>query len=322
MEKSTFRRMTAMLAALLLTAAAQAQNSGRPIRIVLGFPAGGGSDTVLRVIAQRLSQQLGQTVIIDNKPGGEGIIAADSVAKAPADGTTLYFGSSSALIAVPILRDGKGIPYDPFKDFTPIANMGRFSMFMVSSPAVPAKTISEFIQYTRTRPGALNYASANSVTRLAALQMLTQNRLDMTHIPYKGDAAAITDVISGRVHMMFSTGAAVQGFVKDGRLQALVTLRETRSPQLPNVPTAKEAGLRISVSPWSGIYGPAHMPAATVERINQALRTALGTKDARDQLEQLGFEPTVSSPAEMAAIHRDEYEVFRKAVQEDGIKFE
>ena len=322
MSKGLLRWIATAFAALLLTTGVQAQSSGRPVRIVLGFPAGGGSDVVLRVIAQHLSQQLGQTVIVENKPGGEGIIAADAVAKAPPDGTTLYFGSSSALIAVPLLRGSKAVPYDPFKDFTPIANMGRFSMFMVSSPSVPAKTVAEFTQYARTRPGTLNYASANSVARLAALQMLNENKLDMLHIPYKGDAAAITDIISGRVQMMFSTGAAVQGFVKDGRLQALATLRETRSPQLPNVPTAKEAGLHISVSPWSGIYGPAKMPAATVERINLALRAALGSKEVRDQLEQLGFEPTVSSPAEMATVQREEYEVFRKAVQEDGIKFD
>ena len=322
MMKHLFRFLGATCAALSLAAAAQAQSNDRPIRIVLGFAAGGGSDTVLRVIAQRLSQQLGQVVLVENKPGAEGIIAADTVAKALPDGTTLYFGSSSALIAVPILREGKGIPYDPFKDFTPIANMGRFSMFMVSSPTVPAKTVAEFVQHARAHPGTLNYASANSVSRLASLQLLKQSKLDMLHIPYKGDALAITDITSGRVQMMFSTGAAVQGFVKDGRLNALMTLRETRSPQMPNVPTAKEAGLNISVSPWSGIYGPAKMAPATIERISQALRTALSSKEARDQLEQLGFEPAVSSPAEMATIHQAEYEVFRKAVREDGIKFE
>ena len=322
MMKHPFCFFGTTFAALLLAAGAQAQSNDRPIRIVLGFAAGGGSDTVLRVIAQRLSQQLGQVILVENKPGAEGIIAADTVAKALPDGTTLYFGSSSALIAVPILREGKGIPYDPFKDFTPIANMGRFSMFMVSSPTVPAKTVAEFVQYARARPGTLNYASANSVSRLASLQLLKQSKLDMLHIPYKGDAPAITDITSGRVQMMFSTGAAVQGFVKDGRLNALMTLRETRSPQMPNVPTAKEAGLNISVSPWSGIYGPAKMAPATIERISQALRTALSSKEARDQLEQLGFEPAVSSPAEMATIHQDEYEVFRKAVREDGIKFE
>lgn len=322
MMKPLVRFVGATFAALLLATNAQAQSSDKPIRIVLGFAAGGGSDTVLRVIAQRLSQQLGQVVLVENKPGGEGIIAADTVAKSQPDGATLYFGSSSALVAVPILREGKGIPYDPFKDFTPIANMGRFSMFLVSTTAVPAKTVAEFVQYARARSGTLNYASANSVSRLASLQLLKQGKLDMLHIPYKGDAPAITDIASGRVQMMFSTGAAVQGFVKDGRLNALMTLRETRSPQMPNVPTAKETGFHISVSPWSGIYGPANMAPATVERINHALRAALSSKEVRDQLELLGFEPAVSSPAQMATIHRDEYEVFRRAVQEDGIKFE
>ena len=146
-----------------------AQTAGKPIRIVLGFPAGGGSDTVLRVIAQRLTQQLGQTVVVDNKPGADGIIAADSVAKSPPDGNTLYFASSNALVAAPVLRGRQGIPYDPVKDFTPIANLGRFALVMVVAPTVPAKTYNEFILYVRGKPGALNYASGHSVGRLAAI---------------------------------------------------------------------------------------------------------------------------------------------------------
>lgn len=309
-------------AALSLAAGAAAQTEGRPIRIVLGFPAGGGSDTVLRVVAQRLSQQLGQPVVVDNKPGADGIIAADAVAKSPPDGNTLYFGSSNALVAAPVLRGKQAIPYDPFKDFTPVANLGRFALVLVTAPSVPAKNVAQLNQYVRSRPGELNYASGHSVGRLAAIQLLGQGKLDMLHVPYKGDALALTDLMSGRVHMMFSTEAAVRGFVQEGKLNALAVLRETRSPQLPNVPTAKEAGLRITVSPWAGLYGPANMPAATVERINQALRAALGGQEARERLEPLGFEAAVSTPAEMAALHRDEYEVFRKAVQDDGIKFE
>ena len=322
LTRRTFRRFAAGCAALLLAAGAAAQTEGRPIRVVLGFPAGGGSDTVLRVIAQRLSQQLGQPVVIDNKPGADGIIAADAVAKSPPDGNTLYFASSNALVAAPVLRGKQAIPYDPFKDFTPVANLGRFALVLVTAPSVPARNIAELIEYVRSRPGALNYASGHSVGRLAAIQLLGQGKLDMLHVPYKGDAPALTDMISGRVHLMFSTEAAVRGFVKEGKLNGLVVLRDLRSPQLPNVPTAKEAGLRITVSPWAGLYGPANMQAATVERINQALRAALSGPEARERLEQLGFEAAISTPAEMAAIHRDEYEVFRKAVQDDGIRFE
>ena len=315
-------RFAAGCAALLVAAGAAAQTEGRPIRIVLGFPAGGGSDTVLRVVAQRLSQQLGQPVVVDNKPGADGIIAADAVAKSPPDGNTLYFGSSNALVAAPVLRGKQAIPYDPFKDFTPIANLGRFALVLAAAPSVPVRNVAQLNQYVRSRPGELNYASGHSVGRLAAIQLLGQGKLDMLHVSYKGDAPALVDLMSGRVHMMFSTEAAVRGFVQDGKLNALAVLREGRSPQLPNVPTARDAGLRITVSPWAGLYGPANMPAATVERIHQALRTALGGQEARERLESLGFEAAVSTPAELAALHRDEYEVFRKAVQDDGIKFE
>ena len=320
--KRLVRALAGLLTVTCMAASGFAQTPGKPVRIVLGFPAGGGSDTVLRVIAQRLAQQLGQPVVIDNKPGADGIIAADAVAKAAPDGTTLYFASSNALVAAPVLRGHQGVPYDPFKDFTPVAKLGRFALVMATAPNLPAKTYSEFIQYVRSKPGALNYASGHSVGRLAAIQFLNLAKLDMLHVPYKGDAPALTDLITGRVHMIFSTEAAVRGFVKDGKLNALLALRDTRSAQLPGVPTAREVGLRISVSPWAGLYGPANMPAAAVEHINKALHAALSGNEARELLDKYGFEPSVSSPAEMAAIHREEYDVFHKAVHEDGIKFE
>ena len=293
----------------------------RPIRIVLGFSAGGGSDVVLRVIAQSLSTQLGQTFVVENKPGGDGIIAADYIAKSAPDGLTLYFGSGNSMVAAPVLRKG-AIPYDPFKDFAPIASLGRFTMVMVTAPGVPAKTVPEFIEYVRARPGKLNYASSHSAARLAAMQFMAQYKLDMEHVPYKGDAPAMTDLLGDRVHMMFGTAAGVRSFVQDGKFRALMSLRDTRSPTMPGVPTYKEAGAHISVSPWCGLFGPANLPAATVERINQGLRAAMAVSDVRDRLEQMGFEPAISTPAELLAIHRNEYEIFRKAVQDDGIKFD
>ena len=298
-----------------------AQTQTRPIRIILGFTAGGGSDIVLRVIAQSMSQQLGQPVIVDNKPGADGIIAAELAAKSAPDGLTLYFGSGNSMVATPVLRK-TSVPYDPFKDFTPVASLGRFTMVMVTAPGVPAKNVAEFVEYVRARPGKLNYASSHSTARLAAIQFLSQYKLDMEHVPYKGDAAAMTDLMGDRVHMMFGTAAGVRGFVQEGKFRALMSLRDIRSPVMPDVATHKEAGARISVAPWAGLYGPANMPPAAVERINQALRAAVAGAEMRDRLEQLGFEPAISTPAELAAIHRSEYEVFRKAVQEDGIKFD
>lgn len=319
------RRQTLQLLAVASASAAAgpllAQTAGRPIRIILGFPAGGGSDIVLRVIAQSLSQQLGQPVVVDNKPGADGIIAADAAAKSAPDGLTLYFGSGNSMVATPVLRKTT-VPYDPFKDFTPVASLGRFTMVMVTAPGVPAKTVAEFVDYVRARPGKLNYASSHSTARLAAIQFLTQYKLEMEHVPYKGDAPAMTDLAGDRVHMMFGTAAGVRGFVQDGKFRAVMALRDARSPTMPGVATHKEAGAAISVSPWAGLYAPAGLPAAAVERINQGLRAAVAGAEIRERLEQLGFEPAISTAAELSAIHRNEYEVFRKAVQEDGIKFD
>ena len=311
----------AAVAAVLLAVPAVAQPQDKPIRIILGFTAGGGSDIVLRSIAQSMSQQLGQPVIVDNRPGGDGIIAADLAAKAAPDGLTLYFGSGNSMVATPILRKG-AVPYDPIKDFTPVANLGRFTMVLVTAPGVPAKNVAEFVEYARAHPGKLNYASSHSTARLAAIQLLNQYKLDMAHIPYKGDAAAMADLMADRVQMMFGTAAAVRPFVQDGKFRAIMVLRDAHSGVLADVPTNRDAGARISIAPWAGLFGPANMQPAAVARINQALRAAVTGNEMRERLEQMGFEAAISTPAELGAILRSETEVFRKAVQEDGVKFD
>ncbi|MFM9999362.1 MAG: Bug family tripartite tricarboxylate transporter substrate binding protein [Burkholderiaceae bacterium] len=321
MNRRLILQLLAVTGVSALSIPALTQTQARPIRIILGFSAGGGSDIVLRVIAQSLSLQLGQPVIVDNKPGADGIIAADFAAKSAPDGLTLYFGSGNSMVATPILRK-TNVPYDPFKDFTPVASLGRFTMVMVSAPALPVKTVAEFVEYVRARPGKLNYASSHSTARLAAMQFLSQYKLEMEHVPYKGDAPAMTDLMGDRVHMMFGTAAGVRGFVQEGKFRALMSLRDSRSPVMPGVATNKEAGSHISVSPWAGLYGPANLSPVAVDRINQGLRSAVAGAEIRDRLEQLGFEPAISTPAELATLHRTEYEVFRKAVQDDGIKFD
>ena len=294
----------------------------KPVRIVVGFAPGGAADVITRILAHGLSQQLGQPVIVENKPGADGIIAADAVVKAAPDGHTLYFGSNTALVAVPILRPST-TSYDPFKDFTPISTLGRFTMFLVVSPGVPASTVRELIEYIRARPGKLNYASSNSAAQLAAVQFLSPAKLEMVHVRYKGDAPALTDLTAGRIQMIFSTGTAVPGFVKEGKLRALATLRETRSPLLPEVPTVAEAGLQqLTIAPWAALFGPGKMPPPIVERIRLGLQKTVESKAVREQLEQQGFEPSLSSPEGLAAFHKAQYETFRRAVQEEGIKLE
>lgn len=321
MKRRDFCRLGAATAAVIALPAPVLAQARGPLRIILPFPPGGGSDILLRLLTPGLSQQLGQPIIVDNRPGADGIIAADLAAKSAPDGNTVYFGTGTSMVATHVLRR-QTVPYDPFKDFTPVANLGRFTLVMVAAPGVPVKGLAEFIEYVRARPGKLNYASSHSTARLAVIQFMAQHKLEMLHVPYKGDAAATVDLLGDRVHMMFLTAAAARGMVKEGKLQALMALRDTRSPALPDTPTSKETGTRINVAPWAGLFGPANMPAAAVDRINQALVAAVAGKEVRDQMEQLGFEPAISTPAEMAALHRHEYEVFRKAVQEDGISFD
>ena len=316
------RQLIAAASSVLLGGHAMAQPSGRPIRLVVSFSPGGGVDIIARIIAEQMGHVLGQPIIVDNKPGGEGMIAADYVAKAAPDGSTLLVGTANALIGAPILRGRAAVPYDPFKDFTSISQMGLFTLALLVAPEMPMNTFAEFVAYVRTQPGKLNYGSSNTTTHLAALQLFAQYKLDMLHVPYKGDAAGFADLMANRVHMMIGTLAGSRAFVKDGRMKALMVQRSSRSPGLPDVPTMKEVGANIRISPWSAIFGPGGMPPALVERYSQAYRTAVSSKEVRDRFEQLGFEAVPTAPQEMAAIHRTEYEVFRKAVQEDGIKLE
>ena len=316
------RIFTAGAAALAFGGASAAPIAGgRPIRIVVGFPPGGGLDILTRIVAQNMGNLLAQPVVVDNRPGGDGIIAADFVAKAAPDGLTLYIGSGTSMIATPLLKAG-AIPYDPFKDFTPITQMGLFTLIWLVAPELPVNSLAEFVTYVRARPGQLNYASSNNTTRLAAMQVLSQYKLDMAHIPYKGDAAAQVDLMANRVHMMVATVASASALIKDGKLKALMLQRGSRTSVLPDVPTVKETGANVRISPWSGIFGPANMDPATVQQINQAYRAAVADKASRDQFDQKGFEATPTTPQEMAANLRSEYEVFRKAIQEDGVKFD
>ena len=320
-SSSLSRRDFAALLTLGVAGTASAQPAGRPVRIVVGFAPGGGADSMMRVLAQQLQQQLGQTVILDNRPGADGVIAADAVAHAAPDGTTLFFASNGPMVALPILRKGT-VPYDPFKNFTPVGLMGRFTMVLVTGPSVTAKDFREFVQQARSSAGAMNFGTANSVARMAAIQFMAQTKTDFGHVPYKGDSAGLVDLMSGRIQMMFPTVAAVRALLKEGRVHPLLVIGDNRSPVMPDVPTSKEAGVRITVSPWAGLYAPANTPAATVERLNVALRASLGTADVREQMDKLGFEPAPSSPAEMAALHRAEYNLFDKTVNQDGVKFD
>ena len=292
----------------------------KPIRIIVGFAPAGAADVVIRVVAQGLSTQMGQSVVVDNRPGADSTIAAEAVAKAPADGYTLFLGSNTALVAVPTSR---ATPYDPFADFTPISNLGRFTMFLAASPNVPASNVRELIDYARSRPGQLNYATSNRAAHLATVQLLAPSKLEMTHVRYKGDAQAINDLMTDRIQIMWATGTGVPPLAKEGKLRVLATLLDSRSPLLPDVPTAKEAGLqRLTIVPWAALFAPARLAPELTARLSREVATALKRADVREQLDRQGFEPSASTSDELAQFHRLQHDNWTRTVREQNIKFD
>jgi len=295
--------------------------AGKPVRIVVGFTPGGAADVMTRIIAKGLAAELGQQVIVDNKPGADGIISAQEVMRAQADGATILMGTNTAMVAVPALRPNP--PYDPFKAFVPISSAGEFSMFLAIAPTIPAKDLAEFLDLVAANPGKYTSASSNSAAELAMLQLLSTRGAKVVNARYKGDAQALTDLASGQISMIFSTGTLMPTFVKEGKARALVTLLPKRSPLLPDVPTAAELGIgKLTITPWAGFFGPAGLPADATEKLSAGLRAALARPEVRDQLVAQGFASYGMTPHEFAAFFRRQYDGFVATVRENNVKFD
>jgi tripartite-type tricarboxylate transporter receptor subunit TctC len=315
------RIITNLCFGLLVAAAAQAQYPSRPIRFVVPFPPGGLADHVSRVTAQSLTQSVGQQVLVDNRGGGDGAVAGTIVAKAAPGGYTIFFGTNSPLSAVPALH--KRSPYDPIRDFTPISLVGRFTFFLFVTNNVPAQTVGELISYARANPGKLNYGTGNTSAIVASAQLRMLSGADITHVPYKGDAAVTTDMLGGRVQLSFMTPVPGLAYVKDGRLRLLAVLLPQRSALAPDVPTIAEAGLPgVSITPWAGLFGPAGLPAPIVERLSREFRIILTRAEIRNQLAGQGFETQASTPAELDKHNREQLEAWRRIVSEAKIPVE
>jgi tripartite-type tricarboxylate transporter receptor subunit TctC len=313
------RAVLGFLGALLATAAL-AQYPVKPIRIVAPFPPGGALDVVGRILAPPMSQTLGQPVVIENRPGADGAIAADLVAKSAPDGYTLLLASYTVLSALPNVR--KNIPFDPIGDFTPVTSVGKLSFFLVVHPSLPASKVAELIQYARANPGKLNYASANATSMLGPALLMSFANLDMQAVPYKGEALALNDLLSGRVQLMFISGTLVP-HVKDGKLRALATALDSRSPLLPEVPTMVEAGLPpFPINPWIALVAPAKTPKDIVERLSRETNLALRRPEVRTQLDNQAFEGAGSTPEEMGAVMRQQLEAWRRTISELRIKID
>lgn len=290
----------------------------RPIRLIVPFPSGGSADLAARTVALRLSQALGQTLIVDNRAGADGAVAAEAVLRSAPDGYTLLFATNTAMLAVPTLR--KSPPYDPLTDFTPISLVGRFGFFVFMHPGVPAKNVQELLAYVRANPGKVNYGTGNSSSILATAQLARQEKLDMLHVPYKGDAPLATDLLAGRIHLAVATAGTTLAFANEGKLRVLATLLPGRSALVLDAPTMTEAGVRgLNITPWAAVFGPAKLPRDITDRVARALQGVLALPDVRDQLSRYAFEAQSASPEEMASYLKDQYEVWRKTVQEVGI---
>jgi tripartite-type tricarboxylate transporter receptor subunit TctC len=314
--------VTRILAGLLLAALsclALAQYPAKPIRVVVPFPAGSSTDIITRVLAGSVSQAIGQTLVVDNKAGADGAIAAAEVAKAPADGYTLLMATNSPMSAVPAMK--KSPPYDPVADFTPITDIGRYTFFIVVHPSVPAKTLKELIDHARANPGKLNYATGNTTGIVSTAYFASLAKIELLHVPYKGEPQALTDLVAGRVQLMFCSSGTSVPQIREGKLRALVTTLGKRSHLLPEVPTIAEAGMpQFSITSWAGLFGPARMPREVVERLNREFVAAMGRGDVQAAMEKAAFALNPSTPGELAAFVKEQMESYRRILRAAGVE--
>lgn len=315
------KHRTLGVALALFSAAAAAQYPNKPIRFVVPFPPGGAAELGARIFTTPLSQVLGQPVVVETKPGGDGIVAADAVKSAAPDGYTLFYATNTAFNWVPATR--KKPPYDPLADFTPVSLVGYFGFFLFTHPSVPAKSVNELVAYAKANPGKVNYGSGNGTAQLLGAQFQYLNKLELVHVPYKGDGPLNVDLLGGRVQMAFATPGAAVPHVKEGRLHCLAAMFPDRSPLMPECPTAQEAGLgEMTLRPWGGVFGPARMPKQVVERVEAALAQVLVRQDVIDGLGKIAFQPKSSTPQELTAFLKEQMQVWRNTARQVGIEAE
>lgn len=291
----------ATLGLLLGAAPAPAQDvyPTKPVRLVVPLPPGGPTDFLARAVAQQLAASLGQPVLVDNKPGADGAIAARDVMAAPADGHTLLFAIGS-MLAGPL--QSKPPAFDWLAEFAPVGKVGRVAFCLIVHPTVPAQTVAEFVAYARANPDQLNFSTSTTSELLAASQFMKATGIRMTRVPYKGGAQAMPDLLAGRIQVMFGPVSLAQPHAKSGALRVLATLLPQRSAALPEVPTISEAGQPdVSVPTWQSIFVPARTPRAVVARLAAELSAALAKPELRAEFERRALVVETSTPQELAA---------------------
>ena len=321
----TVRRLFSLMAGSLLLAAATttvAQQSypSRPVRVVVAWAPGGATDFIARLACQKLGEQLGQQLIIDNRAGASGAIGADLAVKSAPDGYTLLASGMSELVLNPQIVK---VPYDPVRDFAAVSPLAFGYYVLVAHPSLPARSVKALIALAKARPGEIKYASGGTGSNLSLVAELfkTTGGINVTHIPYKGGGPAGMAVISGESQMMFSGIATVLPFVHSNRLVALALTGLKRSPLLPEVPTFEESGLRgFDVGQWFGLLAPAATPREIIAQLNAEVVKLGAASDYRVQLEKLGFEPFTDSPEKFSAFMKAELDTWGKVIKAAGIK--
>jgi tripartite-type tricarboxylate transporter receptor subunit TctC len=303
----------------MLHCAALAQT---PVRFVVGFTPGGPSDILARSLAEKLSGPLGQPVVVENRPGAGGNLAAEVVAKSAPDGNTWLLGNNSILATNQALYSH--LSYDPVKDFAPVALVAIQPNILVLHPSVPATSVRELIAYAKERPGKLNYASsgAGAAAHLAGELFKAMTGVQMVHVPYKGAQPALTDVIAGQCQLMFATSASVIPYIKARRLRALAVTTAQRSRSVPELPTVGESVPGFEAITWHGVVVPSQTPSATVARLNTAINAALADNNLLERLTSLGAEVAPGSPQDFAAYIAREIPKWTRVVRDSGAKAE
>lgn len=309
--------VTALGLALAPTMAAAAYPE-RPISLIVPFPAGSGTDSVGRIFAEELGKELGQPIVVENKPGANATIAANYVARAKPDGYTLFVTTNTSHSAAPWLM--KNVSYDPVKDFTPIARGGNLPFILVTNPDRPYKTVKELIDYAKANPGKAAYATGNSTGIVAGGRLMTATGTEMLHVPYKGTPQALTDLVAGQVDFMFTDLTSGTPFVNSGRLHAMAVSTAARSQLLPDLPSMEEAGVPdFDINSWNGYFGPAGMDPEIVQTLNAAINKIVNNPETKARLAELGFDAFSGTPEEFSDFVKEQYELWGKWIREANL---
>lgn len=310
-------RLIAGMALCIVAGAASSQTyPSKPVRYIVPYAPAGAYDVLARIVAAKLSAMWGQQVIVDNRPGAEGNIGTDIVAKSPPDGYTILMGGLPTHAINPALY--KKLPYDHIRDFAPVSLVGMVPTVLVAHPSLPAKTVKEFIAFARANPGKISYGGGGTALHLSMEMLRSMTGIDVVYVPYKGSGPAITDLLAGQISVMFDSIPAELQYIKSGRLRALGVGSAKRSPVLPDVPTLKESGLPYEATLWYAIFAPAGVPKAIIDKMNADVTKTLKAEDVLRRFSDMGVEAAPSTPAELTAYVKEETAKWAKAVKDSG----